>query len=135
LAAVILGAGIDLVEIARVAAALERGGERFAARVFTERERSSCERRRHRARQFAVRFAAKEAGMKALGTGWGKGVGWHDFEVVETSRGLELEICGRARELGRARGLRAAWLATAATGSVAFAQVVLEGDAQAADRP
>jgi holo-[acyl-carrier protein] synthase len=134
LPAVILGAGIDLVEIARVAAALERGGERFAARVFTERERRTCERRRQPARHYALRFAAKEAGMKALGTGWGKGVGWHDFEVVETARGLELEVHGRARELARARGLRAAWLGAASTQVLAFAQVVLEGGA-AADAP
>jgi len=129
LTAVILGAGIDLVEIARVAAALERGGARFAARVFTGRERQSCEGRRNPARHFAMRFAAKEAGMKALGTGWGKGVGWHDFEVLETPRGLELEIRGRAQELGRARGLCAAWLAAATTRSHAVAQVVLEGTA------
>jgi holo-[acyl-carrier protein] synthase len=126
---VILGAGIDLVEIARVERALALRGERFAARVFTAAERRACLRRARAARHFALRFAAKEAGMKALGTGWGAGVGWHDFEVVEGPRGLELEVTGRARELASARGLRASWLGAAFSRTHALAQVVLEGAA------
>jgi holo-[acyl-carrier protein] synthase len=125
---VILGAGIDLVEVARVEAALARGGERFAARVFTPRERETCERRVRPALHFALRFAAKEAGMKALGTGWGQGVGWHDFEVIEGPRGLRLEVSGRARRLADERGFRAAWLGASVTRTHALAQVVLEGD-------
>ena len=131
----ILGAGIDLVEIARVEKALARRGERFAARVFTERERQSCERRRRPAAQFALRFAVKEAGMKALGTGWGQGVAWHDFEVLETARGLELALHGRARAFGDARGFRSAWLGASLTRTHALAQVVLEGSAGPAGAP
>jgi holo-[acyl-carrier protein] synthase len=124
---VILGAGIDLVEIARVEDALARRGERFAARVFTARERETCESRTRPASHYALRFAAKEAGMKALGTGWAKGVGWHDFEVVESAEGLGLEVGGRARQLGEARGLRAAWIGASLTRTHALAHVVLEG--------
>jgi holo-[acyl-carrier protein] synthase len=123
---VILGAGIDLVEIARVEDALARRGERFAARVFTARERRACELHGRPARHYALRFAAKEAGMKALGTGWARGVGWHDFEVVETAGGLALEVGGRARQLGEARGLRTAWLGASLSRTHALAQVVLE---------
>ena len=131
----ILGAGIDLVEIARVEHALARRGERFVARVFTENERRSCERRAHPARHYALRFAVKEAGMKALGTGWAQGVGWHDFEILETSRGLALELHGRALQLGAARGCSAAWLGASLTRTYALAQVVLEGSARAAGAP
>ena len=131
----ILGAGIDLVEIARVEHALARRGERFVARVFTENERRSCERRTRPARHYALRFAVKEAGMKALGTGWAQGVGWHDFEVLESSSGLGLELHGRALQMGAARGLRAAWLGASLTRSHALAQVVLEGFDRAADTP
>jgi len=125
---VILGAGIDLVEVARVEAALARGGDRFAARVFTARERETCERRVRPGLHFALRFAAKEAGMKALGTGWGQGVGWHDFEVIEGPRGLALEVAGRARQLAGLRGFRTAWIGASFTRTHALAQVVLEGE-------
>jgi holo-[acyl-carrier protein] synthase len=124
---VILGAGIDLVEIARVDDALARRGERFAARVYTPAERLACERAASPARQYALRFAAKEAGMKALGTGWAKGVAWQDFEVLETARGLDLKLHGRARQLAAERGLHAAWLGASLSRTHALAQVVLEG--------
>ena len=130
----ILGAGIDLVEIARVADALARRGERFAARVYTAAERSDCERCAQPERQFALRFAAKEAGMKALGTGWAKGVAWRDFEVTGGARGLAVELRGRARQLAEQRGFRAAWLGASLSRTHALAQVVLEG-AGAADPP
>jgi holo-[acyl-carrier protein] synthase len=132
---VILGAGIDLVEIARVEQALARRGERFAARVFTARERRSCERRSRPAARFALCFAVKEAGMKALGTGWAQGVAWHDFELLETRGGLALEVAGRARQLGDARGFRAAWLGASLTRTHALAHVVLEGSPGAAGAP
>jgi holo-[acyl-carrier protein] synthase len=125
---VILGAGIDIVEISRLERALARHGARLCERVFTESERSACERRRRSAAHYALRFAAKEAGMKAVGRGWGQGVGWRDFETVETERGLELRVQGSARSLVAGRGFRGAWLATALTRTHALAQVVLEGE-------
>ena len=127
----ILGAGIDIVEISRMERALQRQGERLRRRLFTPRERRACAGRRREAAGLALRFAAKEAGMKAVGTGWGQGVRWHDFETLETPEGLRLEVAGRALELMRAGGFGRAWLATSLTRTHALAQVVLEA---AADR-
>ena len=124
--AVIVGAGIDVVEVARVAAAIQRGGERLRTRLFTEREALDCEPRRRAAAHFAIRFAAKEAGMKAIGTGWRHGVAWRDFETIEGPDGLELRLSGRALEFARARGFARVWLGASFTRTHAIAQVVLE---------
>src|SRR6185436_2473244 len=80
----IIGLGIDATEIARVAAAIDRYGERFLAKVFTAGEIAYCRRKRDGAPSFAARFAAKEAAMKALGTGFSRGVYWTGIEVVRT---------------------------------------------------
>ena len=122
----IVGSGIDIVEIARIESALARRGERFRARVFTPRERRDCERRRRPGPHFALRFAAKEAGMKAIGTGWRRGVGWHDFEVREGAGGLEIRLSGRAREVAAERRGDRAWLGASIARTHAVAQVVLE---------
>lgn len=79
---VIVGTGIDATDIARIAAAIERYGSRFLNRVFTEGEIAYCQRKRDASSSFAARFAAKEAGMKALGTGHSRGVFWRGIEVV-----------------------------------------------------
>jgi holo-[acyl-carrier protein] synthase len=123
---VIVGNGIDIVEIARIERALARRGGRFRARVFTALERRDCERRRRPGPHFALRFAAKEAGMKAMGTGWRDGVGWHDFEVVEAETGLEIRISGRSSELAAERRSERAWLGASTTRTHAVAQVLLE---------
>jgi len=83
----IQGVGIDLVEKARVSRALDRFGDRFARRVLTEREWLLCQKKGDTIGSFAARIAAKEAVFKALGTGWAKGLGWHDVEVVNDSQG------------------------------------------------
>jgi holo-[acyl-carrier protein] synthase len=83
----ILGIGSDLIDIRRVEKALERFGERFTRRVFTEVERAKSDRRRERAASYAKRFAAKEACAKALGTGLSKGVFWRDMGVVNLPGG------------------------------------------------
>ena len=127
----IIGGGIDVVEIARVARALSRRGDRLRDRVYTEREIADCARRGRPASHFALRFAVKEAGMKAIGTGWRRGVAWRDFETVETEHGLALEIHGRALELARERGLSHAWVGGSYTRTHAFAQVVLEAGERA----
>jgi holo-[acyl-carrier protein] synthase len=124
---VIIGGGIDVVEIARVERALGRRGTRMRDRVYTEREIADCARRGRSGSHFALRFAVKEAGMKAIGTGWRRGVAWRDFETVETEHGLDLEIHGRALELARERGFARAWVGASYTRTHAFAQVVLEG--------
>lgn len=78
----IIGSGLDATEISRIAGAIERYGERFVQRVFTDEEIAYCRRRRDAASSFAARFAAKEAAMKALGTGHSRGVFWRSIEVV-----------------------------------------------------
>jgi holo-[acyl-carrier protein] synthase len=83
---VILGVGIDLIEIDRFKAALGRHEDRFVARVFTAGERKYCDSRAHRHAHYAARFAAKEAVLKALGTGWSGGIKWSDVEVVHTGK-------------------------------------------------
>jgi len=124
---VILGAGIDLVEIARVADALARRGERFAARVYTAAERSACGRSAHPERQFALRFAAKEAGMKALGTGWNHGVRWQDVEVSRQPGGRPTLIFhGKAAAFATRLGAAHVALSLSHTAEQAIAQVILE---------
>lgn len=83
----IQGIGVDLVEKSRVANALERFGDRFARRVLTEREWLLCQTKGDRIGSIAARIAAKEAVFKALGTGWAKGIGWKDVEVINDSQG------------------------------------------------
>lgn len=124
----IVGAGIDIVEIARVERALDRRGERMRLRLFTERERAACERRARPGPHFALRFAVKEAGMKAVGTGWRRGVGWRDFELVEEGGALRLELGGRGLEFANLRGSARAWVGGSLTRTHAVAQVVLEGE-------
>ena len=77
----IVGTGIDIVEVPRVGEAIERFGERFLQRIFTDAERKYCDSKANRVERYAARFAAKEAAMKALGTGWNHGVRWRDIEV------------------------------------------------------
>ncbi len=123
----IIGGGIDVVEIARVERALARRGERLRTRVYTPREIADCARRGRSGAHFALRFAVKEAGMKAIGTGWRRGVAWRDFETRETPLGLTVEIHGCALSIARERGFARAWVGASYTRTHAFAQVVLEG--------
>jgi holo-[acyl-carrier protein] synthase len=126
----ILGIGIDLVEVSRIEQALTRG-ERFRRRLFTPGEIEYCLRHKSPAKHFAARFAAKEAGMKALGTGWSNGVGWKDFEVRHDSRGRPLlVITGRAAELAVAMGATHSVLSLAHDGGFATAVAALEGVAR-----
>src|SRR3977135_2990439 len=83
----IVGLGMDIAEVDRIAAAIERHGGAFLKRVFTPAEIAYCEKHRNRTERFAGRFAAKEAAMKALGTGWARGVRWLDIEVVREPSG------------------------------------------------
>lgn len=137
----ILGIGIDVCEVARIERALDaRGGARFRARVFTAGEAAYCERRGRTAGQsYAATFAAKEAALKALGTGWSEGLTWHDVEVLHEASGApRLALHGEARALARRRRLTRAHLTLSHAGAVAVAVVVLEGGAAArgaASRP
>jgi holo-[acyl-carrier protein] synthase len=124
----IVGSGVDVVEIARVERALARPGERFARRVFTPAEIGDCRRHARPGPHFALRFAAKEAALKALGSGWGRGVGWQDVEVARDGapEAVRLRLHGRAAELAQARGSAVAHLALARSRSHALAVVLLE---------
>jgi holo-[acyl-carrier protein] synthase len=125
----IVGIGLDVCDVDRIRRALEaRSGARFKARVFTPGERAYCEaRRRGRFASYAARFAAKEAAMKALGTGWARGVGWHDFEVVRASGDPpRLVLHGTAAEIAGRRGMTRWLLALTHTDASAIASVVVE---------
>src|SRR5215211_7032883 len=100
----IIGTGVDATEIARIADAIERYGDRFADRIFTEGEIAYCRRKRDFASSFAARFAAKEAAMKALGTGFSRGVYWQGIEVVRRHGPPQLQFHDGALERFSALG-------------------------------
>jgi len=96
----IVGTGIDIAEVHRVGEAMERFGARFLHRVFTEGERRYCDSKANRVERYAARFAAKEAAMKALGTGWSRGVRWRDIEVSRQPGGRPtISFHGKAAEV------------------------------------
>lgn len=124
----ILGTGIDLAEVARIREAVERYGRRFLERVFTPAEIAYVERKANRYERYAARFAAKEAGMKALGTGWRRGVRWQDFEVRNHASGRPaLLLHGVAAEYARQLGVERIHLSLTHTETMAQAFVILEG--------
>ncbi len=124
----ILGTGIDLAEVPRIRAAIERYGERFVARIFTEREIAYVERKANKYERYAARFAAKEAGMKAIGTGWRRGVRWQDFEVTNLRSGRPtLTFHGAAAEFAGQLGVRQVHLSLTHTEQYGQAFVILEG--------
>jgi holo-[acyl-carrier protein] synthase len=121
----IVGLGTDLVAVARVEALLSRHGERFLDRVFTPTERAECLRRARPAVHLAARLAAKEAAMKALGTGWSLGVRWLDVEV-QSSGGTppRLRLEGVARTRADAQGVRQTLVSLSHDGGYALAVVM-----------
>jgi holo-[acyl-carrier protein] synthase len=125
---VIIGMGVDITEVQRMQAAIERQGERFLRRVFTEREIGYCEKFRNKYERYAGRFAAKEAAMKALGTGWSRGVRWQDVEVVRLRGGRPtIELHGEAKNIADRLGVKNIAMSITHTASEALAQVVFEG--------
>ena len=124
----IVGTGVDLERVDRIRAAIGRHGRRFhRARVHPRRNRLRRERKQ-RAESYAARFAAKEAAMKALGTGWDCGVRWVDVEVVREDKGRPaLRFHGRAAEIAAGLGCRSASVSLSHTSDNAIAQVILEG--------
>jgi len=127
---VIAGIGVDLVHVPRIRQAIERWQERFLERVFTAEEIAYARRRRDPAEHLAARFAAKEAALKALGTGLSMGVRWREVEV-RRARGEppRLALSGRTAALGAARGVRVLHVSLTHDGEYALAQVLAEGDA------
>jgi holo-[acyl-carrier protein] synthase len=126
----IIGIGTDLAEVHRIRQSIERFGDRFLNRIYTETERRYCQSKANSHERFAARFAAKEAGMKAIGTGWRRGVTWLDFEVVNQPSGRPtLRLSGKAQEIAESLGVRSISVSLTHTSSNSFAIVVLEGEA------
>jgi holo-[acyl-carrier protein] synthase len=129
------GIGIDLVRIPRMREVIGRWEERFLRRVFTDAEIAYCRSRRDPVPHFAARFAAKEAGLKALGTGLSLGITWRELEVRrERGQAPVLVLSGRSREIGLARGGRRMLLALTHEGEYAMAQAMLVDDADGPGR-
>lgn len=123
----IVGTGIDIAEVPRVREAIERFGRRFLERVYTPGEIQYCDSKANRLERYAARFAAKEAAMKALGTGWNHGVRWRDCEVVRMPGGRPtIQFHGKAAEFAAKLGVRNASLSLTHTVDQAMAQVILE---------
>jgi holo-[acyl-carrier protein] synthase len=123
----IVGTGIDIAEVARLRQAIERFGQRFLERIFTAGEIRYCDSKANRFERYAARFAAKEAAMKALGTGWNHGVRWQDCEVVRLPGGRPtIQFHGKAAEFAANLGANNAALSLSHTQEQAIAHVILE---------
>jgi holo-[acyl-carrier protein] synthase len=123
----IVGTGIDITEVPRIAATIARFGERFLHRIFTEGEISYCDAKANSAERYAARFAAKEAAMKAIGTGWNHGVTWRDVEVSRMPGGRPtITFHGKAAEFAAKLGAKHVALSLTHTAEHAIAQVILE---------
>lgn len=123
----IVGVGLDATDIDRITDVIERYGDRFLRRIFTDGEIAYCTRRRVPAIHFAGRFAAKEAGMKALGTGHTQGVLWRDLEVVRRSGPPQLQFHGGAARRFAAIGGRSSLLTITHSDDLALAHVMILG--------
>lgn len=124
----IIGTGIDIAEVPRIRASIERFGAKFTDRIYTERERAYVERKANKYERYAARFAAKEAGMKAIGTGWRGGITWHDFEVTNLPTGKPtLAFHGKAAEVAARLGVKHVSLSLTHTAEQGMAFVILEG--------
>ncbi len=125
----IVGTGVDIADVARIAASIKRFGRRFTERVFTADEIRYCESKANWAERYAARFAAKEAAMKAIGTGWRHGVTWQDIEVKRAPGGRPtIAFSGRAAEFFDKLGTTRAHLSLTHTAEFAMAQVILESE-------
>jgi holo-[acyl-carrier protein] synthase len=123
----IVGTGVDLAEVPRIRASIERFGDRFIHRIFTAAEIAYVERKANRYERYAARFAAKEAGMKAIGTGWRRGVTWQDFEVVNLPTGKPtLRLHGVAAQFATRLGVKNVSLSLTHTAELGMAHVILE---------
>lgn len=123
----IVGTGVDIVEVSRVEQAIGRFGDRFLSRIFTEREIRYCNSKRNQVERFAARFAAKEAAMKALGTGLRRGVSWQHIEVGHQPGGRPtITFSDAAAKVAAQLGAKRVSLSVSHTEQHAIAQVILE---------
>ena len=124
----IIGIGLDLAEVDRIEQAIAKHGERFLQRIYTDAERRYCESKPNKFERFAGRFAAKEAAMKAIGTGWKRGVAWREFEVMRAPSGQPIVLFhGKAGEIAKGLGVKKALVTISHSKAHAIAQVLLEG--------
>jgi holo-[acyl-carrier protein] synthase len=123
----IYGVGVDIVEIDRIKGAVERWKRRFIKRLFTQEEINYCTEKKDPYRCFAARFAAKEAVLKALGTGWGDGIGWLDIEILNTRSGKPwVKFRDRAEEFMKLRSLKKVFISLSHSRDYAAAVAVIE---------
>lgn len=123
----ILGVGSDLADVERIRRSISRYGDRFLNRIYTAAERAYAARKANGVESLAARFAAKEAGMKAIGTGWRRGVRWQDFEVANDPSGKPtLRLTGQARSIAESLGVKRIALTLTHTAQLALAVVILE---------
>ena len=124
----ILGIGVDIVEVERIQSAIDRYGQRFVGRVFTAAEAAYCRRCAHPDQRFATRFAAKEAALKALGVGWAQGLQFVEVAVSNNELGApSVSFSGRALALARRLGVERIHVSLSHHRRFAVAQVILEG--------
>ena len=125
----IVGIGTDIVEVDRIEREYHRLGADFSQSLFTSGEIAYCEGRRNRFESYAARFAAKEAFLKALGTGGRDGISWQDIEVIRDERGRpDFVLRGRAQELARERGVERMYVSLSHSRQLATAVAVLEAN-------
>jgi len=125
----IIGIGVDLVDVKRIEEVINRHGDRFLQRVFTEGERDYCFGCARPEQSFAARFAAKEAALKALGVGWQRGARFRDVEVFNEELGApRIELHGRALEISRSKGVTTMLVTISHDRNYALAHVVAEGE-------
>jgi holo-[acyl-carrier protein] synthase len=123
----IVGMGTDLIEVERIRQSVDRYGDKFLQRVYTERESAYAMSKRNFAERLAGRFAVKEAAMKAIGTGWRRGVTWKDFEVVNEPGGRPtLRLTGVAQKVAQTLGAKRISVSITHTAQMAMAVVILE---------
>ena len=125
----IIGLGIDIVDVERLGASVRHYGDRFIRRIFTDNELSLSHNHGNSLKLYASGFACKEAAMKALGTGWTEPIDWRHFEILYDATGMpDLRLHGSAANLAVALGVVRCWACTASTPRYSVAQVVLEGE-------
>ena len=123
----ILGIGIDMEEVERIRIVIDRHGARFLDKVYTQSEIDYVEDKVNRYERYAARFAAKEATMKALGTGWNHGVHWRDLEVVNCPDGVPtLNLSGGALDRATEMGFQRVHVSMSHTRGMAVAEVIIE---------
>jgi len=126
-----LGIGTDIIECLRIAQMIERHGELFPSRVYTEHEINYCSTKKAATQHYAGRWAAKEAVLKALGTGWRRGISWRDIEVRNKPSGAPtIALCGGAREVFEQSGIRKMHISISHCRSHATAYALAEGELQ-----